>query len=135
MYWSSSQLLRSARIAFRNGQRAAEAGIRLRALQLIAEPFQNRGDYRLVPGFIAARADAQRYYRVDCFSISQTSRMISSVRSTGTLISTIADINFSPRMSSRSVPVLTSVISDVIGFFFSKCTPAGQRGDRHSEYR
>ena len=27
-------------------------------------------------------------------------------------------------MSSRSVPVATSVISDVIGFFFSKSTPA-----------
>src|SRR5450432_4051307 len=58
------------------------------------------------------------------FSASQTSRTISSVRATGTLISTIADISFSPRMSSRSVPLPTSVISDVIGFRFSKDTPA-----------
>ena len=50
--------------------------------------------------------------------------MISSVRSTGTLISTIADSTFSSRMSSRMVPVATSVISDVTGFFFSKATPA-----------
>ena len=58
------------------------------------------------------------------FSTSQTRRTISSTRSTGTLISTIADISFSFRMSSRKVPVATSLISDVIGFFFSKATPA-----------
>ena len=41
--------------------------------------------------------------------------MISSARATGTLISTIADISFSPMMSSRIVPVVTSDISEVIG--------------------
>ena len=40
----------------------------------------------------------------------------------------MADMTFSSRMSSRNVPVATSVISDVIGFFFSNATPAfGER--------
>jgi hypothetical protein len=58
------------------------------------------------------------------FSTSHTSRTISSTRSTGTLISTMADMSFSLRMSSRRVPVGTSVISDVMGFRFSNVTPA-----------
>src|SRR5581483_5485436 len=58
------------------------------------------------------------------FSTSHTSRIISSVRSTAVLISTIAESSFSLRISSRKVPVDTSVIKDVTGFFRSKLTPA-----------
>jgi hypothetical protein len=50
--------------------------------------------------------------------------MISSVREIGTLISTMADISFSLRMSSRIVPVAGSFMSEVIGLRFSKATPA-----------
>src|ERR1700675_4161194 len=59
-----------------------------------------------------------------CFSTSHTRRIISSVRSALVLISTMAERTFSSRMSSLIVPVDTSLIKEVTGFFFSKETPA-----------
>ena len=58
------------------------------------------------------------------FSTSQMMRMISSVRATSTLISMMALITFSLRISVRMSPVLTSVIRVVMGLFFSNETPA-----------
>ena len=110
---------------------ASQPDIGLGALRMVAEFFQNRAPPLSSPS-ASQRVPTPSATTVSiCFSTSHTSRMISSVRSTGTLISMIADITFSFMMSSRIVPVATSLISDVTGFFFSKLTPALRQRPAH----
>ena len=85
---------------------AAEADVRLRALRACSRAARAPARPRVSSPCSSQRVPTPSATTVSTrFSTSQTRRMISSVRSTGTLISTIADISFSLRMSSRSVPV------------------------------